>query len=271
MGNHPRWASICTFDTSFVFRTGPLLLLLLLFLTTASGDDGKQINAKYTSKWFLSLGMANNHPQLKAAEDQIDTEVNHTFQLIAPGFGNVKTFQDQASDFMVWTPFISIGRKLTTRWDVFAQVGYTTGKVHTKGTDASLLLLPLHTEVSFKRSAFFAGMGVEWFPWEMPEVRKYATLAERLKGARPFLGTTLNYNYLTADANVKAGFVPFVNLLHIEQREAWQVWNSSLVIGLDIPLGSRTTLCANVTYNTFFDHGYDFSGPSASLYWQWHF
>ena len=249
----------------------PVLFIVVLCLLATAGSGAEDLDAAPSPQWYLSIGMASNHPQLRAAEKQIDSEINGLFGLIAPGFDDVRTFSDQRDTFMIWTPFVSVGRTLSTRWDLFGQVGYTAGKVRTKATDPSLLLLPLHTDVSFERSAFFAGLGVEWFPWEMPELRKYTSLTDRLTHSKPFLGTTLNWNYLTANADVKAALVPFGTLLKIEQPETWRVWNAALYVGLDVPLGSRTTLCANVAYNLFFDYGDDFNGPSGSIYWQWHF
>ncbi|HQM99510.1 MAG TPA: hypothetical protein PLL36_00450 [Candidatus Hydrogenedentes bacterium] len=155
-------------------RIGKVLVLIVcaLLLQAPSlpveqphDEDPPAAAAEKERDWYLSIGSSNSYPRMKDAEARIDNEVNRMFRLVAPGFEDVKTFSDQRDDLMIWTPFLSVGRKLSEHLAAFAQVGYTAGSVHTKGTNASLLLLPLHTDVTFKRSSFFAGLGVEWYPW----------------------------------------------------------------------------------------------------------
>ncbi len=234
-------------------------------------EDTPAAAAEKQRNWYLSLGSSNSYPRMKDAEARIDNEVNGVFRLVAPGFKDVKTFSDQRDDMMIWTPFLSVGRKLSEYWAAFAQVGYTAGSVHSKGTDFSWLLLPLHTDITFKRSSFFAGLGIEWYPWGMAELRKYESLAERFKNAKPFLGTSLNWNYQTADAKVKAGLWPLGNFVRIKQHEVWTPWSSGFSAGLTTPLGPRSRYTVNITYNLYHENGDDFSGPSCSFYWQWQF
>lgn len=216
-------------------------------------------------RWFFFWGSTNTHPRLKDASKLIDRQINDTLRLIAPGFDDVRTFADQRDELMIWTPFVGIGRVLSPRWDAYFQMGYSEGEIQTEATNASLLLLPFHTDVKLERSNFFAGIGTTFFPWGMAELDKYVSVKERLKHTKPFVGSVLSWNYLSFDAKIKPGFRPFGNIADIRQSEDWHIWSVGVSSGIDIPLSRRSKLSFNASYNFFLDHGADFSGPSFSI------
>lgn len=216
-------------------------------------------------------GNVNNHPKLDTASKEIDLRVNRSLRAIAPGFSDVRTFSDQRDDFGLWTPFIGVGMNLGDHWDVFAQMGYTRGKIRTKATDLSLLLLPLRTDVEFERSSFYAGIGAAWYPWGLARPGEYHGMRERLAAARPFVATTLNWNYLTFDGSVKARFLPFRDGITIRQDKDWKDLGLGVNVGVDIPMTKRGVLAANVQYNEFLNYSEDFSGPAFSVYWKHYF
>ncbi|MBN2308620.1 MAG: hypothetical protein JXR94_06590 [Candidatus Hydrogenedentes bacterium] len=260
----------------------PLLhgLVAVFFALTASlgsvadevgnpGDDSGGAPAADTSRWYVMFGSTNNHPRLDDAQKQIDSEINRTFRFLAPGFDDVKTFGDQRDDLLIWTPYMGVGCVLSKRWDVFVQGGFSSGKVCTRATDPSILfLLPLHTDVEIKRQSFFIGAGVAFFPFGVVERHEFDSLKERLKGTRPFVATTLHWNYLSFDAKVKAGLPPIGTLSEIKQSESWNPWSAGVAVGLDMPVTRHSVLSMNVQQNYFFDQGDDFSGPGISLSWK---
>ena len=231
------------------------------------GDD----TASQDYRWCFFAGNMTNFPRLKDASDRVDREVNKTLRLIAPGFDDVKSFGDQRDDVMIHTPFLGFGRILNDYFDVFLQAGYTRGVVETKATDWSLLLVPLRTNVTFERSSFFLGLGTHWHPWGRPVLMKYDGWKARVRGTKPFFATSVNWNYLTFDADVKGAFFPLGNILHIEQSDIFKVWSWSALVGVDMPLTKHTCFSYNVNYNTFFRYGDDFSGPSMSVYMKYLF
>jgi hypothetical protein len=274
----------------------PLLLTCLLLLQTAgyteeaSNKERKSLAQrlhlrKYPapeddgiSKWYVNQGMMNVHPQLKIAEEMIDAEINQVLRSFASGFDDITTFSDQSDDFMIWSPFISVGRVLNKRWDVFLQVGYTKGEVQTTGHDpftlAPLLtpLLTLHSDITLERSTFLMGLGVDFYPLGMPELRKFDSWGERFKGVKPYLSPTLNYSYLTYDADVRLTLGPALGAPYVRTRiqrdDSWKLWNIGLTAGLDIPVSKRSTLSVNGTVNFFFDQGEDFDGYSFTFFWK---
>ncbi len=224
--------------------------------------------AESKGPWYFFLGNVNNHPRLANAQEQIHQQIDVPFRLIAPDFKDVRTFADQRDELMIWTPFVGVGRKLSTHWDAFFQVGYSKGKVRTRETDLSLLLLPFHMDMTEYRSSFFAGLGLGYFPLGLPELRKYDGFVDRLKSAKPFLVGTASWNYLTFEAKVKAGLVPIGNFIRIDQKDNWSPFSTGIGAGVDIPLTKSLVTSMNVQYTFFLDQGDDFSGPGISMYWK---
>jgi len=169
----------------------------------------------------------------------------------------------------LWTPQIGGGRVLSKRWSWDAQTGYAAGKVRTKANDPSILILPLHTDFEIKRGAFFLGTGVDYFPWGMPEQRKYEGIRDRLKGARPFVGLDFTSTYATFRAKVKVGFPPIPNL-DIELSDGWLVNSVNAHVGVDIPWDERKAVSINFGYNRFDDRRFDFEGLALSITWKYY-
>jgi len=221
------------------------------------------------SPWYILMGSVNNQPKLKDASEMIDRQTNKTFRLFAPGFEDVRTFADERDDMMIWSPYVGVGRVLSKHWDVFFQTGYSAGEVRSNETNLTwLLLFPLHTDVRFKRSSFFAGMGLAYYPFGMPERGDFDSIRERLRNARPFVVSTLNYNYLTFDAKIKSGVGLLDELVTIKQSDAWDPWSVGISAGVDIPLTKHSTYSMNLQYNHFIDQTDDFSGLGFNFYWK---
>ncbi|HIJ66011.1 MAG TPA: hypothetical protein HPP77_08670 [Candidatus Hydrogenedentes bacterium] len=231
---------------------------------TISATNAKTHDAP--AEWYFYTGNVNVHPRLDDAEKEIDRMINRRFRLFAPGFDDIRTFSDQRDDMMIWNGLIGVGRTLSRHWDFFFQAGYAAGKVRTEATDLSIFLIPLQTDITLERSSAFVGPGLAFYPRGMSRRAKYDSFAGRLKQAKPFVATTLAFNYLTFDADVKAGFVPLGGLIRQKESRRWRPWNAGLSLGADIPLTKKTVLSTNAQYSFFFDEGGDFSGPAFNFY-----
>ena len=221
--------------------------------------------------WYLLHGSSNNHPRLHDADSRIDKELNQLLRSIAPKFDDVRTFSDQADDFMIWTPFVGVGKTCHERWDAFFQIGYSAGKVVTRADDPTLLFAPLHSDVEIHRSSLFAGLGLSYFPLGLPELRTYTGMKERLSSAKPFVATTLSWNHLTADSTVRVGPAGLGTFSVMEKSDDWNTWSGALLAGAEVPVGKRYSFNVNAGYNWFFDYGDDFSGPSFAIFWKRYF
>jgi hypothetical protein len=255
---------VCTISLAFLFTFG-----CWGADSAAKAEPAKAESAKEdcgAGPWYFFSGSVNNHPRLREAQKQMRRQIDGPFGVIAPGFRPVRTFADQRDEMMISTPYVGVGRKLSKCFDLFYQIGFSAGQINTRETRTSILLLPFHADVNEKRSSFFTGPGVTYFPLGMAELRKYHSFCERLRGARPFVVGTLNYNYLTFKADIKAGFQPFGNFL--VQRKDYRYWNimsSGIGFGVDIPFSARTVISMNAQYTFFWSESNDFSGPGFSF------
>jgi len=229
-----------------------------------TNDDEKSLN------WYYFVAAVNVYPQLES-EDLIYNVLEPVLQGLSPGHRGVKTIGDLRDDHLLWPPHVGLGVNLNTRWSLFVEAGYTSGKVRTKVDRPSVLLLPLHTDFEIQRSALFAGVGIDYFPWEMPKQEAYDGLGARLAGARPFLGTRLTWTYATYNAKVKIGFKPFPNVVNLEFEDAWGLPSLTVVGGVDVPLSRHTTLTFNGGYNFFWDQEFDFEGYAFTVQWRRYF
>ncbi|MBN2307351.1 MAG: hypothetical protein JXR94_00170 [Candidatus Hydrogenedentes bacterium] len=221
-------------------------------------------------RWFLFVAAANPYPRIES-EDLIDATFNPAMHFLAPGYDDVGTVGDLRDRGMLWTPYIGLGYILSERWSVFVQAGYASGKVRTKDDDWSILLVPIHTDFEIERGALYAGLGLDYFPWGMPELREYSGIRDRLRGARPTLGTRLTWTYATYDVKVQVGLRDVQNLINYELSDAWLLPSFNANVGVDVPLSKRSVFSANVGYNFFVDRAYDFAGPSLVVGWKYHF
>jgi len=240
----------------------------LVALPAIAQDNAPAKEPRENSNWYFFNGNTNSYPRLDSAAKQIDREINGSLRLLAPTFEDVETFEDQRDNMGIWTPVIGVGKLLSDKWDVFAQTGYSAGKVVTRATVPSLLVLPLHSDVEIQRTTFFAGVGAAWFPFGVVEMDKYDGLRERLRETKPYLVSTLHCNNMGYKAKVKAGPRPIGNFVNTVEEESWWIGSSAIGAGIDVPATRRDIVSFNVQYTFFYDHGDDFNGPSMTFNWK---
>ena len=221
-------------------------------------------------RWHFLAAAVNTYPKLES-EQLVDRFYNRPLRLLAPGFDDVRTFSDVSDDGLMWPPHIGVGRVLGDRWDVFFEAGYSAGKVRTKATDPSLLILPMHTDFEILRQAFYAGVGVDYYPWRTVALGEYHGFAERFRAARPFLGSRLTWTWASYDAKAKVGFEPFGTLVQVQLADEWLLPSLNLCVGADVPLTPRSLVTVNAGYNFFKDRAYDFEGPAFTIGWKYFF
>ena len=236
---------------------------------TASPESTAQLDCapKEFSPWFLVLGFSNAHPRIQS-EQLIDRYFDPIISSLAPTYDEITTVGDLRDDFLLWVPYLGVGRILSDKWAAFAQVGYAAGKVRTEADDRSLLFLPMHTDFEIKRAALYGGVGLDYFPFGMPELREYHGVMERLRAAKPNIGTRLTWTNATYEAKVKVGFKPFDNILNYKEDDEWLLPSASANIGVDVPLSKRSQVSFNASYNRFNEERQDFEGPSYTIIWK---
>lgn len=219
------------------------------------------------SDWYLLVAAVNTYPKLES-EELVEKFFNKPLSLLAPGFDDVQTFSDVRDAGLMWPPHVGAGKVLNDRWGMFFQTGYSAGKVRTKATDPSLLLLPLHTDFEVQRKAFYAGLGLDFYPWRTAKLGEYDGVKERLRAARPFLGSRLTVTHATYDAKIKVGFKPLNTLVELKPANDWLIPSLNFCAGADVPLSRQSMLTFNAGYNFFADRQFDFGGTAFTLGWK---
>lgn len=231
-------------------------LAVTLFSGAADAADDKEDGDHQSgSRWFYFLATANVHPGL-ASEDLIEDYFNEPARWFAPGFDDVRTVGDLRDEFLLWTPYIGIGRVVGKRWSFFLQGGYSAGTVRTKAKDRSRILLPLYTDFSLRRGALYGGGGLNFYPFSV------ADRADKkgLKGAKPFIGTRLMWTEATYDVKLEIGLWPVKDLIRVDVSDRWLLPSVSTNVGVNVPLNERSELELNVGHSFFFDQESDFEG-----------
>lgn len=255
-------------------RHAAILLTAFLccaFMYSASAETGElvvaesEILSENEWRWYFFHGSSNVHPRLKKADREVDRQLNQPFRLIAPGFDDVRTFSDHADKFLIWSPFMGVGRRLGDNWSLWFQAGGSAGKVITRSTDISVLLLPWRSDVEIHRSNIFVGPGLSWYPFGFPQNVPDMDWRERFNNARPYLSATLMWNRLTYKASVRAGFKPFGNFVQVRERESYHTLSNSLGAGVDLPLTRNTSFTFSAQYSFMHHYGQDFDGLNFSF------
>lgn len=245
-----------------------MLALACPCLESAAEDWATSMErAKAARNWYYFIAAVNVYPALES-EELINKTLEPVLRALSPGHEGVYTVSDLRDDHGLWPPHIGVGRNLNEKWSVFLEAGYTAGKVRTRNDRRSILLLPLHTDFEIHRSAVFAGVGLDYFPWGMAEQRTYDGLGDRLSNIRPFLGTRLTWTHATFRAKAKLGLAPLPNFVNLELGDAWTLPSATIVGGVDVPLSQDTTLTVNAGYNHFWDREFDFEGYAFTIQWR---
>ena len=235
-----------------------------------ASDVGKEDSQEGAWRWFVLFTLANAYPGLES-EDLIGQFFNTPMRLLAPGFEDVRTFGDLRDRSLLFVPNLGIGYVVSKRVALFLQLGYAAGPVRTKANDASIFVLPLHTDFKLRRAAFVVVPGLDFFPFGMVEQREYHGLKDRLRAAKPMLGLRVPWTHASYEANVKVGFKPFGNLVSVKLNDGWGIWSANVNVGVDVPLSKHQQLNFNVGHSFFAKRDYDFGGPTWSVSWKYLF
>ncbi len=216
-------------------------------------------------RWFIHAGLINAYPKLES-EELIDI-FNVVVRALAPGFDDVTTVSDYRDAHLLWQPQIGFGYKINDRWSFAAQAGVAWGTVRTEAEDMTWLLVPLHTDFSITRGAWFFGAGFDYFPFKMAEQRPYDGFWDRVKGTRPYIGGSMTVTKAWFEAKVKLG-VPVLPNLAVTLEDDWFITSFNLHLGLDVPITKDGGLAINYGRNFFLEQEFDFEGTALSVEWK---
>lgn len=217
-------------------------------------------------RWYLHVGAINVYPKLESEE--LLVLLNDGLRLIAPGFDDVNTVGDLRDARLLWPPQVGLGYVINEHWSFAGQIGWSAGKVRTESTDPTIFLgIPLRTDFVIRRGAAYVGLGFDYFPLGMMEQRRYSGLGDRLRGMRPFVGSSVTWTRASYDVKVQLGLGPLPNL-RVKLSDHWLVTNVNAHVGVDIPLNRNGGLAINYGYNFFLEQAFDFDAWALSVEWK---
>lgn len=202
------------------------------------------------SRWFWFISLVNPYPKMES-EKPVKELFDPIMGFFAPDQRPVKTVSDFRDDHLIWAPHAGVGYQINSKWSITAQGGGEGGKIRTKQTHPSILLMPLHTDFEIKRMAFYTGVGVHFSPWGSPYHKDFENWKERLKATRPYLSASTTYTYATYDAKVKVKFLPLLHLVDLNLSDDWHTVSLDINIGFEIPLNKRDEFVISFGYSKF--------------------
>ncbi len=202
------------------------------------------------SKWFWFVSLVNPYPKMES-EKPVRELFDPIMGFFAPDQRPVKTVSDFRDNHLIWAPHAGIGYQINSKWSITAQGGGEGGKIRTKQTHPSILLMPLHTDFEIKRMAFYYGTGVHFSPWGSPIHKDFENWKERIKATRPYLSASATYTYATYDAKVKVKFLPLLHLVDLNLSDEWNTVSLDTNIGFETPLNKRDEFVVSFGYSKF--------------------
>ena len=222
-------------------------------------------------KWFVVFGLVNAYPKL-GREQLIGDYFDPLMRALSPGFDGVNTFTDLRDQGLLLPPQIALGRSINKYIALSMHFGYSLGSVRTKESNPSLFFgLPLEVNFKIKRSAMYLGLDLDYYPFGAVALRDYQNWKERLRAARPALGTRLTWTDAGFAAKIKLGLKPFGDFLTIRLKESWLIPSVNFNVGVDIPVNRYSVLVFNAGYNFFKEEKGDFDGAAFTLGWRYFF
>lgn len=218
-------------------------------------------------RWYVFLGLINAYPKLES-EKAIQNIFDPVMGFLAPGYDDVTTVSTIRDMGLLWQPQFGLGYVVNDYLSLAVYGGYAEGKVRTKQTDRSILLLPLHTDLEIRRGAAYVGLSADVHPLGMAPLMHYDSFVDRLKGIRPTIGGRLTWTYAMFKSRIRVGLDPFPNI-GLNLSDYWHIPSVGLNAGFTMPLNERQQFATNFGYNWFLTEQSDFNAWSLSMEWRY--
>ncbi len=226
-----------------------------------NNGDGEE---RKISNWFWFISVVNPYPKMES-ERPIKEYFDPIMSFLSPDHEPVRTVSDYRDKHLIWAPHFGVGYKINDKFTVTAQGGGEGGKIRTKQTHPSILLLPLHTDFEIKRMAFYLGAGVHYSPFGSPIHKEFDGFWDRLKCSRPYLSLSLTHTYATYDAKVKVKFEPIFPVVSLDLSDSWPIYSVDMNLGLEIPLRKKDEFVVSIGYSKFLRLEEDFDSFTITL------
>lgn len=215
-------------------------------------------------RWYVFAGLVNAYPQMKS-EKYIRNIYDPVMKAIAPGHDDAHTVGELRDKHILLPPQMGIGVQLSKRFTLSVQGGYAAGLVRTLQDNKSIFFgIPWHEDFQIRRGAGYIGTGIDFYPFGTTAQKKYKGFVQRVKGIRPFMGTSVTVTRATYHARVQLGLKGLPNL-GIKLEDKWVLPSLNMHYGFDFPVNDRSAISVNTGYNHFWEQEDDFEGWAVSM------
>lgn len=269
----------------------PLVLAFLfggysvfLFDTAAGADESeseKSVGLTHeTNKdenpykaWHFVWGGVNVYPGLTASEEFVDQKMDMPLGLLFWDWERPVTFRDLRNRGMLWEPYVGVLRGLNKHLVLFLTGGAIAGTIEENSRN-HLLLLPLETTIEFKRKAFYATVGLNYYPFQRPDPKslsKRISLKRTFQNVKPFMamGLTCMKQIEIGSAEIKA---PGLGRIFKKTEEFDYLFGHlSTRLGIELPLTPRNSITMSAGYAFCYPHAKEFSGVALGIFHSYRF
>lgn len=211
----------------------------------------------FTPRWFWFIGTSNYHVRLEESEREIDQRINGMFKLLLPGWEAPDTFKDWSDNWQIWDAWVGIGRELNEHVSITFYAGGGAGTVKNSETYYPFLI-PVNTKVDFTRRSMFVGSSLRWYPFGRP-VYQGKGLGNILRGGRFLTEMNVGYTHQYSEASVRLSVPVLGEVLHIPDKQTYDLILFSPRIGVEFPLSDRDFFNIVGGYTWMHQHGAEFN------------
>lgn len=223
--------------------------------------------------WHFAWGGANVYPGLSLSEKYIDQHMNAPLSLLFWDWERPTTFRTWRNRGMLWEPYIGVLRGLNKHLSLSLSGGAIAGTMR-ENSKNHLLLLPMETTIEFKRKAFYATVGLNYYPFERPNPENLSTrisLKRTFQNAKPYIAVGLTGMKLTEIGSAEIKAPGLGRIFKKRQRFDYLFGHLSTRLGIELPLTTRHSITLSAGYAFCHPYSEEFSGVMLGIFHTYRF
>ncbi len=181
--------------------------------------------------WHLDLVLRTGFPKLSSTEQKLDRRLDIPLRADVFGvFGHPRTPIDRKTDLGLNTVHLGLGRRES---DLFTWTVYVGGGAASDSEHQRFLIANLSTR--FRYAYYYAGAGVELYPWGTPRHAGDSTWLEWIHSGRPYLSTGVEVAFLNAEGAATFALAPLTLYDASQDVRDW-LFAVTVGVGFVLPL-----------------------------------
>lgn len=223
--------------------------------------------------WHFAWGGANVYPGLSISEAYIDRSINTPLSLLFWDWERPTTFRTWRNHGMLWEPYAGVVRGLNRHFMLSLSGGAIAGTMK-ENSKNHLLLLPMETTIEFKRKAFYATVGLNYYPFERPDpenLSKRISLKRTFQNAKPYIAVGLTGMKLIEIGSAELKAPVLGRIFKKMQRFDYLFGHLTTRLGVELPLTPRNSITLSAGYAFCHPYSEEFSGVTLGIFHTYRF